>query len=73
MGQQASGLGDWLSRRSVVESLCPASHARLAGRRASGASGGAVLEKGDPDPKALACYGVLWQEGTPDEPKRDQM
>ena len=24
--------------------------------------------KGDPDPKALACYGVLWQQGTPDEP-----
>jgi len=30
-------------------------------------------QKGDPDPKALACYGVLWQEGTPDDPKRDQM
>ncbi len=30
-------------------------------------------QKGDPDPKALACYGVLWQEGTPDEPQRDQM
>ncbi|QBD74480.1 hypothetical protein EPA93_00110 [Ktedonosporobacter rubrisoli] len=23
-------------------------------------------EKGDPDPKALACYGVLWQKGNPD-------
>jgi hypothetical protein len=30
-------------------------------------------KKGDPDPKALACYGVLWQEGTPDNPRRDQM
>ena len=30
-------------------------------------------QKGDPDPKALACYGVLWQEGTPDDPVRDQM
>jgi hypothetical protein len=30
-------------------------------------------QKGDPDPKALACYGVLWQEGTPEEPQRDQM
>lgn len=32
-----------------------------------------VWAKGDPDPKALACYGVLWQEGTPDDPVRDQM
>jgi hypothetical protein len=30
-------------------------------------------KKGDPDPKALACYGVLWQEGAPEEPQRDQM
>jgi len=30
-------------------------------------------QKGDPDPQALACYGVLWQEGTPDDPQRDQM
>ncbi|OLB63376.1 MAG: hypothetical protein AUH94_03670, partial [Ktedonobacter sp. 13_2_20CM_2_54_8] len=30
-------------------------------------------QKGDPDPKALASSGVLWQEGTPDDPKRDQM
>jgi transposase len=30
-------------------------------------------QKGDPDPKALACYGVLWQEGTAQEPQRDQM
>ncbi len=30
-------------------------------------------QKGDPDPKALACYGVLWQEGTPEEPVRDEM
>ena len=28
--------------------------------------------KGDPDPKALACYGVLWQQGGPDEPDRSQ-
>lgn len=30
-------------------------------------------KKGDPDPKALACYGVLWQEGASDHPQRDQM
>jgi hypothetical protein len=30
-------------------------------------------QKADPDPKALACYGLLWQEGTPEEPQRDQM
>jgi transposase len=30
-------------------------------------------KKGDPDPKALACYGVLWQEGTSDNPDRSQM
>lgn len=30
-------------------------------------------QKDDPDPKALACYGVLWQEGPPQEPVRDQM
>jgi hypothetical protein len=29
-------------------------------------------KKDDPDPKALACYGVLWQQGTPDEPDRSQ-
>ena len=28
--------------------------------------------KDDPDPKALACYGVLWQHGTPDAPDRSQ-
>ena len=31
------------------------------------------FQKDDPDPKALACYGVLWQEGKPDDPQRDQM
>lgn len=30
-------------------------------------------KKGDPDPKALACYGVLWQRGTAERPLRDQM
>src|SRR5205085_7740114 len=30
-------------------------------------------QKGDPDPKAMACYGVLWQEGTPDDPVRNEM
>jgi transposase len=30
-------------------------------------------KKGDPDPKALACYGVLWQEGMWDDPVRDEM
>src|SRR5712692_1939462 len=29
--------------------------------------------KGDPDPKALACYGVLWQQGTPEEPDRSRL
>lgn len=27
----------------------------------------------DPDPKALACYGVLWQKGTIEKPIREQM
>lgn len=30
-------------------------------------------QKGDPDPKALACYGVLWQTGTCTSSVRDQM
>src|SRR5207245_9256548 len=30
-------------------------------------------KKDDPGPKALACYGVLWQEGTPQKPRREQM
>jgi len=30
-------------------------------------------EKGDPDPKALVCYGVLWQKGAASEPIRKQM
>ena len=30
-------------------------------------------QKGDPDPKALACYGVLWQRGPAEAPMRDQM
>lgn len=30
-------------------------------------------KKGDPDPKALACYGVLWQQGPVSEPVRTQM
>ncbi|WP_244422345.1 hypothetical protein [Ktedonobacter racemifer] len=30
-------------------------------------------QKNDPDPKALACYGVLWQNGTTEEPVREQM
>ena len=30
-------------------------------------------QKGDPDPKALACYGVLWQQGPIEEPVRKQM
>ena len=32
-----------------------------------------VWQKGDPDRKALACYGVLWQRGTPSAPKRDSI
>jgi transposase len=30
-------------------------------------------QKNDPDPKALACYGVLWQEGTANAPVRQEM
>lgn len=30
-------------------------------------------QKADPDAKALACYGVLWQHGPTDAPLRDQM
>ena len=32
-----------------------------------------VWQKGDPDPKAFACYGVLWQQGPADEPIRKRM
>ena len=34
---------------------------------------GQSWQKGDPDPKALACYGVLWQKGPPQEPDRSQI
>lgn len=30
-------------------------------------------QKNDPDAKALACYGVLWQRGPAEAPLRDQM
>ena len=30
-------------------------------------------QKGDPDPKALACYGVLWQQGPASDPVRKEM
>ena len=30
-------------------------------------------QKGDPDPKALACYGVLWQKGSPEDPDRSEI
>jgi transposase len=30
-------------------------------------------QKNDPDPKALACYGVLWQEGQASHPVRQKM
>ena len=29
--------------------------------------------KEDPAPSALACYGVLWQHGTPQHPERSQI
>jgi hypothetical protein len=32
-----------------------------------------VWQKGDADPKALACYGILWQEGTHEQPVRQKM
>lgn len=28
---------------------------------------------GDPDPKALACYGILWQDGPQEAPVRQRM
>lgn len=31
-----------------------------------------VWPKSDPDPKAQACYGVLWQKGSPDDPDRSE-
>jgi hypothetical protein len=30
-------------------------------------------KKDDPDPKALACSGVLWQKGSPEDPDRSQI
>jgi transposase len=30
-------------------------------------------QKDDPDPKALACYGVLWQKGSPQDPDRSRV
>ena len=30
-------------------------------------------QKNDPDPKALACYGVLWQQGPAADPVRNEM
>jgi len=30
-------------------------------------------QKNDPDPKAFACYGVLWQQGPVDDPLRRDM
>jgi len=32
-----------------------------------------VWQKNDPDPKAFACYGVLWQDGSVTSPVRHQM
>lgn len=32
-----------------------------------------VWQKDDPDPKALACYGVLWQQGPATDPIRKKM
>jgi transposase len=32
-----------------------------------------VWQKNDPDPKAFACYGVLWQHGPVTSPVRHQM
>ena len=32
-----------------------------------------VWQKDDPDPKALACYGVLWQQGPASDPLRRQL
>ncbi len=32
-----------------------------------------LWQKDNPDPKALACYGVLWQKGPPEDPDRSQI
>jgi hypothetical protein len=32
-----------------------------------------VWQKDDPDPKAFACYGVLWQSGPATDPLRKEM
>lgn len=32
-----------------------------------------VWQKNDPDPKAFACYGVLWKQGPAADPLRRQM
>ena len=32
-----------------------------------------IWRAADPDPKALACYGVLWQTGPLDQPDRSQI
>jgi len=32
-----------------------------------------VWQKNDPDPKAFACYGVLWQHGPVTDPIRKKM
>jgi hypothetical protein len=74
LGLPAAWMGDWFPGPGLVESLCLASHARP-GRDADHPIH--LVEqswkKADPDPKALACYGVLWQEGTAEDPERDQM
>ena len=59
-----------LEPSGMDELLRPASHARLAGSDPPNAPGGAILAKGgDPDPKALARHGILWQQESPDEPQ----
>jgi hypothetical protein len=57
-----------------VEPLGLASPVRLAGSRSPRPPRRTVLEEGrSRPPSALACYGVLWQEGPPEDPKRDQI
>src|SRR5947209_1395690 len=46
LGQPAEQLGDWFSRRSLVEQVCAPSHSRLASKGSAGAFGRAALEKG---------------------------
>jgi DDE superfamily endonuclease len=57
----------WWSRFALPQLHCwqdPADPVRLVEQ---------TWQKNDPDPKALACYGVLWQQGPASDPMRNEM